>query len=222
MLPMEDDMTAYDTLIPDARAFLGDLDRNNSRDWWQDHKTTYDEKLKAPAMALLGDLAPRLEKVTGLPVTTKLFRPHRDVRFSKDKTPYTTHLHMLWGLESDARQSPVFFFGVGLDYVTAGAGMMGFDKPVLEDWRKVVDLDTARVTGLIDGLVAQGFRVREPDLKRVPPPYPADHAAGELLRLKGLTVSKDLGAKARLPKDLMAAFEALWPVNDMLIEVARG
>ena len=222
MLPTEARMAAYDGLIGTARGFLAELDANMSRDWFEAEKPRYETGLKRPALALLDDLAPRLAALTGETVTTKLFRPHRDVRFSKDKTPYTTHLHMMWALESEARQSPVFFFGIGLDYVTAGAGMMGFDKPVLEDWRKVVDLDTGRIQAVLAAAEADGFRRREPDLKRVPAPYPADHPAGDLLRLKGLTLSHELGVAAVLPEDLMAAFEALWPVNALLLEVARG
>ena len=113
-------------LITDARAFLTRLNRNNTRDWWQAHKAEYDTGLRDPALALLDKMAPQLARLAGHDITTKLFRPHRDVRFSKDKTPYQTHLHMMWQIESEARQNPVFFFGIGLDYVTAGAGIMGY------------------------------------------------------------------------------------------------
>ncbi len=215
-------MSDFDTLISDARGFLGNLAQNNTRDWWQDNKDTYDTRLKAPALALLDEMQPKLARLTDLEVSTKLFRPHRDVRFSKDKTPYTTHLHMMWGLTSGARQSPVFFFGIGQDYVTAGAGMMGFDKPVLQDWRKFVDLDTDRVTAIFDATRAAGFGFREPDLKRVPPPYDKEHPAAELLRMKGVTASKGLDADKPLVPQIEAAFEALWPLNQLLIQVAEA
>lgn len=215
-------MPDYDTLITNARAFLTKLDANNTRDWWQENKATYDTKLKAPALALLDDLSTPLSELTDTPIKSKLFRPHRDVRFSKDKTPYNTHLHMMWQLDGDAPQMPVFFFGIGLDYVTMGAGMMGFDKPVLANWRKMVDLDTDRIMGIVKGVEDQGFSLREPALKRVPSPYDQDHPAGRLLRMKGAVASGELAGSGPLTDQIMAACRTLWPFNDMLISIAEA
>ena len=215
-------MTAYDTLIPDARKFLTGLIANNNRDWWLDNKATYDDQLKAPALTLLDDMVEPLAKMTDAQIKPKLFRPHRDVRFSKDKTPYKTHLHMMWRVEADAPQNPVFFFGVGLDYVSAGAGMMGFDKPVLENWRKMLDLDTDRMMGIVDQVETAGFKLREPALKRVPSPYDQDHPAGQLLRMKGCVASGEIGADGDLSDKLTQAFTALWPLNDLLISIAEA
>lgn len=81
-------------LIPDARAFLTELSANNTRDWFTTRKSRYEADLKAPALALLEEGAQAIARITGQMPHTKLFRPHRDVRFSKDKTPYHTHLHL--------------------------------------------------------------------------------------------------------------------------------
>jgi uncharacterized protein (TIGR02453 family) len=215
-------MTQFDPLIANAQAFLHDLNANNTRDWWQAHKAIYDDQLKTPALALMDAVCAPLQKLTGVPVVPKLFRPHRDVRFSKDKTPYTTHLHLMWQVAAEAPQNPVFFFGIGLDYVTTGAGMMGFDKLVLSNWRKMVDLDTDRITGIIAGVEAQEFSLREPTLKRVPSPYGADHAAARLLRMKGVVASRQLSGKGPLPKLLEDSFTSLWPLNDLLSSIAEA
>ncbi len=215
-------MTGYNTLIKDARSFYKALDANNTRDWWQENKATYDTKLKAPALDLLTALTPPLSDIADAPITSKLFRPHRDVRFSKDKTPYNTHLHMMWAIDGDAPQNPVFFFGIGLDYVTAGVGMMGFDKPVLANWRKMLDLDTDRIMGIVADVESAGFNLREPALKRVPSPYDQDHTAGRLLRMKGAVAGKELGPKAKLPDDIITAFKTAWPFNNLLISIAEA
>ena len=212
----------FDRLVGDARAFLADLDRNNSRDWFQAHKATYDRDLRDPAKALLETMAPRIAGLTGYAAATKLFRINRDVRFSKDKTPYNTHLHMMWPISADTRQDPVMFFGIGLDYVTAGTGIMGFDKPVLEDWRRMVDGDGDRMAGIIAAVEAQGFDCRAPELKRVPPPHEKDHPHAGLLRHKGLVLSGELPGKGPLEGELFEAFKALWPVADMLIGVTEA
>ncbi|SFS03769.1 TIGR02453 family protein [Yoonia litorea] len=215
-------MSDKTTLISDARAFLDRLAQNNTRDWWLENKAHYDAALKSPAETLLADLSPRLADLCQTEIKPKLFRPHRDVRFSKDKTPYHTHLHMMWQVISDAPQDPVFFFGIGRDYVTAGAGIMGFDKQVLANWRQMVDLDTDRITGIIDRITDQGFALREPDLKRVPSPYPQDHKAADLLRMKSAVASKDIGTTTTLAPDLMDHFTALWPFNALLISIAEA
>lgn len=215
-------MTAYDTLISDARDFYAALDKNNNREWWADHKKTYDDKLKAPALALLAELCAPLATLADAPIKSKLFRPHRDVRFSKDKTPYNTHLHMMWQIEGDAPQNPVFFFGIGMDYATTGAGMMGLDKPVLVNWRKMVDLDTDRITGIITRLENEGFALREPALKRVPPPFDKDHPAERLLRMKGVIAGRELTADGPLPDQILNSFQGLWPLNNLLISIAEA
>lgn len=215
-------MPEFATLIADTRQFLGDLAQNNRKDWWQENKTTYDTKLKAPALALIAQLTPKLAELTDLNVKGKLFRPHRDVRFSKDKTPYNTHLHVLWMAETGGRQDVAFFFGIGLDYVTAGGGIMGFDKPVLEDWRLFVDQDHGRILKITEGLISSGYGFRAPALKRVPPAYDKDHPAGHLLRMKGCVASKELGAATDITNDLMGAFKGLLPLNQLLIQIVEA
>lgn len=177
-------------LVPRARAFLSELAQDNTRDWFTAHKPRYEAELKAPALALLDVMAAELTAMTGQTAATKLFRPNRDVRFSKDKTPYNTHLHMLW--QTGGAQ---WFLGIAPEYITCGAGRMGFDKPALAAWRDLVDgPDGAPLAGEIAALTAQGLRLSDPELKRVPAPYPAGHPHGDLLRRKSLVLWRDADA----------------------------
>lgn len=205
-----------------AQAFYKTLAAHNSRDWWDTNRGTYDKELKPFALALLDDLSAPLAEIAGEPVKGKLFRPHRDVRFSKDKTPYNTHLHMMWEMQVDVAEAPVFFFGIGTDYVTAGAGRMGFDKPMLEDWRKFVDLDTKRVQNIIAGVQSHGFALREPALKRVPSGFAPDHPAGNLLRMKGCVATKDIGTPADIKRALLTSFREVAPLNHLLLQIAEA
>ncbi len=211
----------FDTLISDTQAFVTQLAANNTREWFQANKSTYEDKLRAPALELLDHMAPKLEALTGFSVTPKLFRIHRDVRFSKDKTPYKPHLHMLWWVEAGARQNPALFFGIDRDKVTAGTGIFAFEKEVLADWRKMVDLDGDHIAARIRPTVDKGYPLRDPALKRVPPPYTKDHPHAALLRHKGLVAAGPPELTGDLPEGIEAAFEDLWPVADMLIGVAE-
>ena len=207
---------AFATLVPDARAFLNALADNNSKDWFVANKQTYETTLKAPALALLDTVAATLERQTGSVPTPKLFRPHRDVRFSKDKTPYHLHLHMLWATPPTA-----FFFGIGRDYLSIGGGVMGFDKDGLTSWRAAVDsAKGAELQTILEALQGQGARLEEAELKRVPAPYDKDHPRGALLRRKSMTLWFDFDEAALqgagLPEHLEGCFEKLQPLNSWL------
>jgi uncharacterized protein (TIGR02453 family) len=211
----------FDSLIPDTQRFCRALAADNTKTWWDANKATYDSALKAPALQLLAALAPRLQDLTGDPVGEKLFRPQRDVRFSADKRPYKEHLHMLWSVKAGGRQDPAFFFGIGVDYVTVGAGIMGFDKPVLEDWRKFVDLDAKRIGPMVTTLRDKGFSFWEPELKRVPAGFDPDHPLSDLLRMKGAVCSAPLAdGDGPLEDRIMEGFVSVKPFVDLLTSVA--
>lgn len=205
---------AFAQMIPEARAFLRELAAHNTRDWFAAHKPRYDAELKAPATLLLDSVAQDWGRVIGKPLKPRLFRPQRDVRFSRDKTPYTTHLHMLW---AEAEGGPGWFFGISPDYVTAGAGIMGFDKAQLTAWRAAVDGPAG--ARMADALVVTGARLDEPELKRVPAPYDKSHPQAALLRRKSLAIWSDIedaSAAGGLIAALTGAFESFRPVIDPL------
>lgn len=210
----------FSNLIPDAQTFLRALAQNNSRNWFLANKPRYDSALRDPALALLDDMTPRLAALTGYAITPKLFRPHRDVRFSKDKTPYKTHLHMMWTPATGTRQDPALFFGIDPSGVTVATGMPMFAKPVLDDWRKMADLDGSYLAGRITAARAKGYAPWDATLKRVPAPYGKDHPHGDLLRHKGLVLAGSPDLSGDLPERLTAAFADIWPVADMLAGVA--
>ena len=126
---------------------------------------------------------------------SKLFRIHRDIRFSKDKTPYNTHLHMMWR-PSGSETAPVFFFGSSPDYLSVGAGVAGLSGPRLARYRSAVDRDGDAIVDALEtaheGVGATLTDWGAPPLKRVPKPYDPDHPHGELLKRKSLTVGCEL------------------------------
>ena len=206
----------FDSLVPDARVFLETLATNNTKDWFTAHKSDYDTKLKAPALALLDTMSAFLEKQTGTVPQTKLFRPHRDVRFSKDKTPYHTHLHMLWTTPPTG-----CFLGIAPGYVSVGAGVMGFDKDGLTKWRNAIDGAAGdQIAEALKGLRNRNARISAPELKRVPAPFDKTHPHGDLLRHKSLTAWFDLSGqdikKGGLITQIEAAFSELLPLGKAL------
>ena len=176
--------------------FLCDLNRNNNRAWFTKHKKRYKDQVESPAREFLEDLTPRLSDLVGHPLGGKLFRIYRDVRFSKDKTPYNAHVRMLFhpfDVESTCGDKPVFCFSLEPDSIISGTGTgsMEFSKSTLESFRDAVDKEKTgkSLTTLLKKYTpAEGFRIDPPALKRVPPDYPKDHPREALLRHKALMV----------------------------------
>lgn len=203
-------MIDFARLVPDARAFLAQLAEHNDRDWFAAHKSEFEERLKAPAEALLALLADELAAMAEAPVETKIYRLNRDLRFSKDKRPYNTHLHMLW--RPQGAEAPAWLFGIAPDYVKAGWGWMAFSKPALEAWRGAMgDTDGA---ALADAISSTGLEPGEPDLKRVPAPWPQDHPRAEHLRRRGLILWADV--EDATPATLMQVFARAEPARRAL------
>lgn len=200
--------------------FLADLKTNNTRDWFQGQKKRYEAVYKGPAKAFGEVMAAELQRETGLAHKAKLFRVNRDLRFSKDKTPYNTHMHMSLIPETGQAIPPAWMVGIAPDYMSFGVGCFAFDKPMLAGFRDLVD--GTKGEG-VEALLARldGVRLSEPDLKRVPAPFDKDHPRGTLLRRKGLAAWVDVddpraALTEDLPKHAMQAFRRLRPVFDLL------
>ena len=198
---------------PQTRRFLIDLAANNNRDWFRRNKLRYDSEVRRPAERLVDRLSERLAAATGRPVRGKLFRPHRDVRFSKDKTPFYTHLHAAWTLPGGRG----WYFGLSAEYATAGAGVMAFDADQTVAWRHSVSGSAGDALATL--LARLDARLDPPSLDAVPAPYPASHPRADLLRRSGCVAWYD-GLFEALAQDpeatLEQSFARLSPLQDWL------
>lgn len=204
-------------LLPNARAFLRDLTENNSRDWFNANRNRYDSEIKRPTERLADAVTSWLASRYGAAPRSKLFRPHRDVRFSDDKTPYTTHLHVMWSLP-DGR---AWYLGIAADYATAGAGIMQFERHQIDQWRAAMDGPLGEEAA---AFLSGPWRVDPPALKTVPAPYPQDHPQADLLRRKGLVAWAD-DLDEELTANPLAAlqntFDELSDIQDILSRALR-
>lgn len=206
-------------LIDHANGFFTELSANNTRDWFQPRKAEYVERIRKPAELLAGLVAEDLARRTGRPHKPKVFRINRDIRFSRDKTPYNAHLHLLW-TPADGSAGPGWFFGAAPEYLTVGMGAMDLKGDRLARWRGLVD---RRGDEIKAAMAAAGAALSDwgpPPLKRVPAPYSQDHAHGDLLRRKAFAVACDLPgdwrARGLLPAlgEAMGALLPLWSILD--------
>lgn len=162
-----------------ALDFYDDLEMDNSRTFWQEHREVYEQSVKAPMKALLETLAPEFGE-------GKLFRPHRDVRFSKDKTPYKTHQ----GVFVSTGPAAGHYCQVDAAGVMIAAGWYAADAPTLAAIRHHIDADGRRLASLVKRLARTGWEIGGDRLVTKPRGWPVDHPYIELLRHKTLTVQK--------------------------------
>jgi uncharacterized protein (TIGR02453 family) len=159
----------------EALEFYEGLSADNSKTYWTTHLAAYETQVRGPMAELLAALEPEFGP-------GKIFRPYRDVRFSKDKTPYKTHL--------GAWLSAGGYLQLSADGLAAGCGMYQLAPDQLDRYRRAVAADpTGReLTEVIAVIEKAGIGVHGHDsLKTVPRGYPKDHPRLDLLRHKGLT-----------------------------------
>lgn len=141
---------------PELFEFLRALRRNNRRDWFQANRERYEEHLRHPSLQFISDFGPRLRQISPhfaadpRPVGGSLFRIHRDVRFSADKSPYKTHVGIRFR-HREAKQihSPGFYLHLEPGACFAGIGVWHPDGTTLgrirsflidhpEAWRRTI------------------------------------------------------------------------------------
>ena len=158
MLASPPDLLApFPGLTDDAFAFLKSLKRNNDREWFQPRKATYVDELRDPMRMLVADLSRRLPE-RGLPLSGDpkrgVFRIYRDVRFSKNKAPYKTHVAAALSRNGDKRAPGALYIHVEPGSTRVGGGFWRADKDFLRQWRTqlVADPDAfLRVVEAVEG-----------------------------------------------------------------------
>jgi uncharacterized protein (TIGR02453 family) len=175
--------------------FFRALARNQTREWFALHRAEYEDGWLAPMKALLSDVRERIDPLfPRLPLAApKVFRIHRDIRFSRDKSPYKTHVGGYVAVEGvgTTPAAPIaVYVHVSATELFAAAGHYMMDGPQLARFREAL-LDDARgaaVAGILKRLERAGFTVGSREtLARVPRGFDRDHPRADLLRRKGLT-----------------------------------
>jgi uncharacterized protein (TIGR02453 family) len=192
-----------------ALDFYEDLEADNSKSFWTAHKHVYDESVRGPIDALVAELAPEFG-------AAKLFRPYRDVRFAKDKTPYKTHQGVWFGESST-------YLHVSAAGLFVGGGYWDETSEQVTRFRRAIDDDVAgpALERAIAAVTKLKMELAGNQLTRVPAGYPKDHPRADLLRYKSLTAHRELGAPSWLctPKaktEITKAFRSLAPLIDWL------
>lgn len=168
----------------EALEFFEGLEADNTKAYWQAHKADYESLVRAPMDLLLAELAPEWGE-------GRVHRPYRDIRFSKDKSPYRTEMGAMVG------PGYIQLSATGLG---AGTGMWEMAPDQLERYRSAVDAEAGgSLEEIVSALRSEGTEVTAREtLKSAPKGYPKDHPRVELLRFKGIVAWRQWPAGAWL------------------------
>ena len=222
--------TEFSGFTPAAFAFLKSLKKHNEREWFERNRATYESELRAPLGALVEEVDVRLARfapeIVGDPKRSP-FRIHRDVRFSRDKSPYKTHV-ACWFHHVDAGRGvgtqaahggAGFYFHVEASRASIGAGIWMPPRPTLQKIREAIDEDPAPLKKILANPTIKrqfGGLDEENMLTRMPRGYAITHPAIDLLRHQSFTLGRELEHKdllhARLPDVLAREYEKLLPL----------
>jgi len=195
-----------------ALVFYEGLEADNSKTYWTDHRAMYDECIKAPMEALLAELAPEFGEA-------KFFRPYRDVRFAKDKTPYKTHA----GAVVHGAGGGGLYVQISAAGLLLGGGAWRLETDQVQQMRRAIADDHLgpALEDELAGLRKASWEIGGNPVKTRPHGYDSEHPRLELLRFRTLSAARDYGDQPWLTsRDALSRVRRGWrrlaPLNDWI------
>jgi len=189
-------MTTY--ITPELFAFFRDLKENNSKAWFEANKTRYENQVREPLLRFIADFGLRLPEISPHYVADarksggSLFRIYRDIRFSKDKTPYKTTAGIQFRHESGKDvHAPGFYLHLEPDNVFAGGGIWHPDNKTLGKIRDAI-VNTPETWQMAKASLSPTFELGGDSLKRAPKGYDPDHSLVTDLKRKDFVAGVSL------------------------------
>ena len=214
--------TRFPGFPPETLPFLRDLKANNNRDWFQPRKPLYEEKVKAPMVELVLALGEELRDFGTELVTAPdkaIYRIYRDVRFSKDKSPYKTHVAAVFSARGlDKHASAGLYFHFSPDELLVGGGIYRPGSRELLAIRQRIATDHEALRAICKDRTFRRFfgQITGERLKRIPKGFAPDHPTADLLVYKQFLATGQLDpAITETPKlfqELVKRFRAIEPL----------
>ena len=223
--------TTFTGMPDEGLAFLEDLEERNTKDFFDANKAVFRDQVQAPFTALVEAAAARLRRSVPGIGQPKVFRIYRDLRFSKDKTPYKTSMSASVPSRPPAEDGRPgvdtgFYVNVGPAGLYVASGLYHPGRPELERVRAAIaDPDTGpELEAILGRAAAKGLEPYLDPLQRAPRSYPADHPRAGLLKARSLVLNRQHGRApwlqtAELLDHLVADWKAMIPFNRWLERV---
>ena len=212
--------------------FLRGLKRNNNRPWFEKHKGDYEGDVKLPMQSFISAIQPYFESFAPeFDVNPKrsLFRIYRDIRFSKDKTPYKTHVAAHFVLRGKAKgiEGSGYYVHVEPGEVFVGGGIYMPDGDQVKKIRRVISDQSEDFLSIVKSkaFVKRFKKFDGERLQRIPHGYDPSHPMAEWLTLKqffvGVEWPEQKCLKRNFVKEVAAVFEDAAPLVNFLNKAMR-
>ncbi len=205
--------------------FLKALQKNNNRDWFEANKHRYESEVREPALAYIEAMSPHLSKISDSFIASpkkvggSLMRVYRDVRFSKDKTPYKTNIGIQFRHTAGKDvHAPGFYMHIEPAEVFLAAGIWQPDSQTLQNMRMHIDENRAEWKKICKALEKNGFALQGQSLKRPPRGYSDDHPFIEDLKRKDFIAVQNLDAGTVSQADFVASTAKLFAKSKPLVK----
>ena len=207
-------------------AFLKALEKHNEREWFQPRKETYEAKVKAPMFDLVEAINADLLDFAPLHIAepkSAVFRIYRDTRFSKDKTPYKTHIGAFFPRHGMNKNSGAGFY---VQISSKGVGVAGGAySPGPEELAKIRNFIASDPAPFQKPNKLMG-ELKGETLQRPPKGFDPAHPAIDLIKMKQwyywTELSVDVATSPRLKQEIVKRFKSIAPVLDLLNKPLAG
>lgn len=216
----------------EAIRFFQQLEKNNTREWFQPRKPDFDRLVKAPMEELVLAVNAGMARFAPEHVTDPkkaVFRIYRDTRFSANKTPYKDHIAASFGRRGMEKMSAGgFYFAVNHKHIEVAGGVYHPDPAGMLTIRTHIAASHTEFERLITQRKLRRLlgELQGAELTRIPKGFDADHPGAALLRKKDwiffTNLDPELACSPRLLPEILARFEAVAPVVDYLNEPLRS
>ena len=221
---------AFTGFSPQSLAFFERLAANNSKAWFEAHRAEYEEYLLQPLKALVSDLAGAMqaidpELITIPAVDRTISRIYRDIRFSRNKSPYKTCLWITFKRQSpDWKTAPCFFFEINADGYRYGMGFYSAEKGTMDSLRRFIEAKPAEFRKAVAGLGKQPTFTLEGECYKRPlnPALPDDLQTWHQRKNIYLVCNRLADGRlftAGIGDDLRVGFRQLQPVYELFWRV---
>jgi len=229
------DVSSFTGFSESAVKFFLDLRENNDKIWFADHKADFEQNVMNPARDFVMAMGDRLRtispEVEAIPKTDKsIFRIYRDIRFSKDKRPFKTHLGVFfWEGPRKKMESSGFYFHLEPPNLMLGVGMYMFPRDLLQPYREAVvhPVHGEKLKAAIRKVRDEfAYNIGGKHYKRIPSGFDPEHENAEFLLYNGLHVGEEIN----IPDALFSVelidfcyerFKKMAPLHKWLVEFSK-
>jgi uncharacterized protein (TIGR02453 family) len=225
--------SAFQGFPKECVKFFENLQKNNNREWFTAHKGDFDRYVIDPARDFVFEMGNALQKIArniiaDPRIDKSIFRLYRDTRFSKDKTPYKTHLGIfMWEGDGPKMECPGFYFHLEPPDVMLGVGIHCFSKTLLQRYRDAVvgAKSGPALARAVKAVQKKGdYEIGVQHYKKTPRGYDPEHKNAQFLLFNGLVTWTVNKIPMQLYSDklidyCLTRFKDMAPIHKWLVEM---